>query len=191
MRTHIHQTRRISAKINTTLLAQFLSGKLGYREMLRKAAPSINAGMPAGVLPDGMVLGFIPNVDYPSEILVVPAPLRGTMIPTAALSIRAGAWCVSPQIVKVDRLIDYEAIEIEKTAWLSALTNLVMDFHARRNWRDVEADVWKIVEAWPDWQAAGLSWKKRAADLAKRLGTIALSTNALLNKCKRMGLQRK
>lgn len=191
MSTPHYPPRRISAKINTPLLAEFLNGKLGYRQMLRKAAPSSNAGMRGGAVPDGMVLGFIPNTDHPSEILLVPAPLRGTMIPTAALSYRADAWHISPQIIKVDRLTEYEVIELEKTDWIAAVTNLVMDFRARRDWRDIEADVWEIVAAWPEWQAAGLSWKKRAEDLAKRLGTIALSTNALLVKCRRMGLQRR
>jgi len=191
MSTHTHHPRRISAKVNTTLLAEFLNAKLGYRQMLGKAAPSTNTGIRAGVLPDGMVLGFIPNADYPSEIMVVPAPLRGTMIPTAALSMRAGAWHISPQIIKLDRLTEYEVIEIEKSAWIAAVTNLVTDFHAQRYWRDIEADVWTIVEAWPEWEAAGMSWKARAKDLAQRLDTIALSTNALLNKCKRLGLRMK
>jgi len=191
MSTHIHQTRRISAKVTTSLLADLLNGKLGYRQMLRKASPSSNTGMRPGLLPDGMVLGFIPNPEHPSEVLVVPAPLRDTMIPTGALSLRAGVWHISPQIVKVDRLTEYEAIEIENTDWVSAVTHLILDFRARRSWRDVEADLWEIVAAWPEWQAAGLSWGDRAEDLATRLGTVPLSTNALLVKCRRMGLQRK
>jgi hypothetical protein len=191
MSTHIHQTRRISAKINTALLAEFLNRKLGYRQMFCKASPSSNTGMRAGVLPDGMVLGFIPNVDYPSDILVVPTPLSDTMVPTAAISNRDGAWQISPQIVKVDRLFEYAVIEIEKTAWLSAVTTLVTDFRVRRDWRGIDEAAWMIVAAWPNWEAAALSWEERAADLARRLGINPLSPNTLLRKCERMGLHRK
>ena len=183
--------RRISAKATTTHLAEFLSGKLGYHQLLRNAAPSSNTGMRSGVLPDGMVMGFIPNPEHPSDILLVPAPLRGTMIPTAALSIRAEVWHISPQIVRADRLAEFEAIEIEKSDWIMAISKILKDFSAQRYWRDVAADVWAIVSAWPKWEAARLSWKARAADLAKRLGAIPLSTNLIQQKCTRMGLRRK
>ncbi len=174
------------ATLNAQLLVALLKGGLSWRQAIRQAAPvtpSERTGRP-------VILGFVPNTELPSEILITNAPLRGSMIPVASLAHRLGRWVACPQIMKADRLQEYEAVAVAPHDWIVALAALAAGLRVTGDWRDLDFWPWTIAAAWPDWEAQDFRWNERAKDLAVRTGSIALSPNSLLVKCGRLGLVR-
>lgn len=178
---------RATAKLDAHLLESVLKGDLSWRQALRHSAPATRTD---GVTPVNTVIGFVPNTDLPTEILLTTVPPRGSMIPTASLARRLSHWVASPQIVKADRLQECAVVEIERHDWMATLVALAEDLRIRGDWRSVDWVPWAIAAAWPDWEREGYGWEQRARDLATRMGTVPLAPNTLLVKCRRLGLIR-
>ena len=183
--------RHIVGTFTTGLLCSLLTGEWNWHQALRAAPRSAYTGRAIGSLPHDTLFGFVPHAEFPDEILMTIAPLRGTMIPVAALTHRMERWSAAPLIVKTNWLLEREVVEIERTDWIAALVTLAAELRVRGDWKTLDFTPWTIAAAWPDWEAGELSWTERGDDLAERLGTVPLSRNSLMVKCRRMGLTRK